>query len=487
MKRNFLLLAVTVLMAASCQKPLQDNKFEHDRLGNEVGLMNIVVDCTPITLSGTITTNTTLLTGKTYVLDGVVDVKNATLTIQPGTLILGKSSVASGLVIDKTAQINAVGTDTSPIIFTSDKTPGTRAPGDWLGVFIMGNAPNNQGNALGFSIEGNNYTAGGTSSASSQGSFEYVQVHFAGKGSSTGDILTESSLVLGSIGNGMIIKNIQITNSLNDGLGIWGGEVKLKQIFSYKSQRWEFPISQGYRGNMQSLFAFKDNVTTAATNVSVMDITNNLVGSDNAPYTYPTISNATLLGGTYCEGSDIDYNRGIEIRRNGSAKIYNSVIEGFDDFGFFLNGSNIIAKTKTGTDQLIFSYNTLHDSGTPSYSQDFTSPHSTWAAADGCRFNVSGTMQNWIEGTAGVACQQDGNQFSLTATGYYKNNLCSNKCNAFPNLYINEATVDLEEPEYGMLSGFDQPQFRGALQSSTDTWLKNTWVDFCMLTRNYCE
>jgi hypothetical protein len=487
MKRNYFLFAITMLIATTgCQKNLHDNQSEHDRIGEESGLKNIVVDCTPIVLSGTISSNTTLLTGKTYLLDGIVDVKNATLTIQPGTLILGKSSVSSALVIDRTAQINAVGTATNPIVFTSDKAPGSRAAGDWLGVYIMGNAPNNQSNALAFSIEGNSYTAGGNSLSSSAGSLQYVQVHFAGKPSSTGDELSKSALSLASVGSGMTIRNIQITNSLNDGLTLWGGSAGVKEIFAFKSHRWDFAVSQGYRGNMQSLFGFKDNVSTTFPNSTSMYITNNLRGADNAPYTYPVVSNLTLLGGTYCSGSDADFNRGVTIGLNGSARIYNSVIESFNQYGLFLADANIVSKTKTGTDQLIYSYNSSHDiTANPYFAQ--IAPL-TWAGAEGCRFNASGTMQNWIEGTAGVACQQAGNQFSLLSTGYYKNSMCGYKCSNFPNLYIDAATTDLEDPEYSVLGGFfDHPQYRGALQSSANTWLKNSWVDFCMLTRNYCE
>lgn len=490
MKKSTLLLAAVLVAATGCQKNLTDNQLNHDQLGEEAGAKNIIVDCTPITLSGTISTNTTLLTGKRYILDGVVEVKNATLTIQPGVLIEAKTSLASGLVIDRTAQINAVGTVTNPIVFTSEKPAlSSRAAGDWLGVYIMGNAPNNQSNALGFSIEGNSYTAGGTATTGSAGQFQYVQIHFAGKGSSTGDKLTESALVLGSIGSGMTIRNVQITNSLKDGLGVYGGTVGIKEVVSYKSQRVEFPISQGYRGNIQSLLAFKDNAATTATNVPLMDITNNLIGGNNAPYTYPVISNVSLLGGAFCSNGDVDYDRGIVIRENGSAKIYNSVIQGFDKYGLYLADANIVAKTKSGTDQLIFSHNSMHDITTSAYLAQIAPL--TWAGADGCRLNSSGTMQNWIEGTAGVPCQQAGNQFSLTSTGYYENSLCGNdKCANFPNLFIDELNTALDAPNYSSLTSlgfFDQPDYRGALQSSANTWLKNTWVDFCMATRNYCE
>ncbi len=483
------MLAITILVATvGCHKPLQDNQIENDQLDKKAGTQNITVDCTPITLSGSITTNTTLLTGKTYLLDGIVDVKGATLTIQPGTLILGKSSAQSALVIDKTGQINAVGTATSPIVFTSDKATGSRAAGDWLGVFIFGNAPNNQSNSLSFTLGSNNYTAGGTNATSSAGSLQYVQIHFAGKGNSAGDRLTQSALVMGSVGSGMTIRNIQLTNSKFDGLGVYGGLVGVKEVFSHKSERIEFPVSQGYRGNMQSLFAFKDNVSTATTNVPVMEITNYLVGSDAAPYTYPTISNASLLGGNYCSGSDADYSRGIVIRQNGNAQIYNSVFEGFTQHALYLDGANIIAKTKAVTDRLIFSYSSMRNSGTVPYGNN-PSPSLDWQAAGGCVLSPSKlTMKDWLDGSAHISCTQSGNQLTLSASGYDNSTLCGNKCSTFPHLYLDEMTTALDAPDYSMLSSFfNQPDYRGALQSSANTWLTSGWIDFCSVSRNYCQ
>lgn len=487
MKRKYYTLAITVLIAATgCHKPIQYNQLANDKIENKLGVMNISVDCTPITLSGTISSNTTLLTGKTYLLDGIVDVKGATLTIQPGTLILGKSSVASALVIDRTGQINAVGTATNPIVFTSDKTAGSRATGDWLGVFIFGNAPNNQSNSMPFTLGSNSYTAGGTASTSSAGSLQYVQIHFAGKGNSAGDRLTQSALVMASVGSGMTIRNIQITNSKFDGLGLYGGLVGVKEIFTHKSERIGFPISQGYRGNMQSLFGFKDNVSTTTANIPMMEISNNLVGSNNAPFTYPTISNASLLGGTYCNNSDVDYNRGIMIRENGNARIYNTVIEGVSQYGLLLNDNVVVAKTSTGGDQLIFSHNSIENVGTD-YNAFITFP-STWASVGGCNFNPTNDMQDWIEGLTPASCAQSGNQFGFGTTGYYQSSLCgTDKCSSFPNLYLNTGTTQLDDPDYSALPAFfDQAQYRGALQSSSDTWLKSTWLDFCPVTRNYC-
>src|SRR5215218_1430194 len=80
-----------------------------------------------LTLNQDITTNRTLSVDTAYTISGFVHVLNgATLTIQPG------------------AKINAVGTAALPIVFTSSRPVGQRQPGDWGGLIIVGNAPNNR-------------------------------------------------------------------------------------------------------------------------------------------------------------------------------------------------------------------------------------------------------------------------------------------------------------------------------------------------------
>lgn len=75
--------------------------------------------------AGEITSNTTWTASNEYVLEGIVYVKGATLTIEPGTIIRGQPRTNAGtynpgtLVVTKSAQINAVGTATNPIIFTT--------------------------------------------------------------------------------------------------------------------------------------------------------------------------------------------------------------------------------------------------------------------------------------------------------------------------------------------------------------------------------
>ncbi len=80
------------------------------------------------TLSGHLTTDTTLISTKLYVLSGFVYVDSlVTMTIEPGTVIIGEQSTKGSLIVQRGAKIIAQGTPTKPIIFTSQNPPGLRA------------------------------------------------------------------------------------------------------------------------------------------------------------------------------------------------------------------------------------------------------------------------------------------------------------------------------------------------------------------------
>ncbi|MFM2190403.1 MAG: hypothetical protein RL491_789, partial [Bacteroidota bacterium] len=83
---------------------------------------------TTIEVSGDITSNTTWSSNNKYVLKGFVYVKSpAVLTIEPGTVIRGDKATKGTLIIERGAQIFAVGTQNSPIVFTSNEAKGNRS------------------------------------------------------------------------------------------------------------------------------------------------------------------------------------------------------------------------------------------------------------------------------------------------------------------------------------------------------------------------
>lgn len=101
----------------------------------------------PVVLDSDVTTNVSLCPGEVF-LDGTVFVHSgAVLTVLPGTTIKAKkvstNASPSFLVFQCDAKINAAGTPSQPIVFTSDQPPGSRADGDWGGLMLNGRAPVN--------------------------------------------------------------------------------------------------------------------------------------------------------------------------------------------------------------------------------------------------------------------------------------------------------------------------------------------------------
>jgi len=131
-----LLVAILAFGLMSCDK----------ELGGGDGPINIP---TSTTLTGNINTTTTLTADKVWTLKGYVYVTDgAKLIIQPGTTIVSDISEKGALVIERGAQIVAEGTATKPIVFTSGKAVGERAPGDWGGIVILGRAKTMHLNSL---------------------------------------------------------------------------------------------------------------------------------------------------------------------------------------------------------------------------------------------------------------------------------------------------------------------------------------------------
>ena len=94
-------------------------------------------------LSGIINKDTKLYKKDTYLLLGDVFVTDcATLSIEPGTVILGDYKSKASLIISNGSLIIAEGTQTDPIVFSSNRD--IKKKGDWGGIFILGNAPTNK-------------------------------------------------------------------------------------------------------------------------------------------------------------------------------------------------------------------------------------------------------------------------------------------------------------------------------------------------------
>ena len=241
---------------------------------------------TIVNVTTDITTSTTWTTGKTYKLAGLIYVRNnAVLTIQPGVVVKGNfASSGTALIITKGAKLNAIGTASSPIVFTSGKTVAQgRQPGDWGGIILLGKAGLNVNNGVN-NIEGitanvNTEFGGGLSPINNDnsGTLKYVRIEFGGYVFSPNNEI--NGLTMGAVGTGTSIEYIQVSYTNDDGFEWFGGSVNCKHLVSYRNLDDDFDTDFGYKGVVQFGLAVRD--PSIADNPSVS--TSEGFESDNNP------------------------------------------------------------------------------------------------------------------------------------------------------------------------------------------------------------
>jgi hypothetical protein len=284
-----------------------------------------------------ITTNTTWTSDNIYILVGEVVVRNATLTIEPGTIIKGDYSVLSRLVITSTAKIVAQGTPEKPIIFTSNRPAGQRNRGDWGGILIAGNAPLNIYNPQGQPIQkifecstAPDGLYGGNNPDDSSGVISYVRIEYAGYSCGTNTEL--NSLSLGGVGRRTKIDHVMISYSLDDAFEIWGGTVNLRYIVAYSTRDDDFDTDNGWSGYAQfGLIVKEDSVADEGDPSNGFESDNDDQSSYSRPYTSGVISNFTCVGPAKTVTWPIAYNHGwaARLRRNTAQSIFNSIFMGY--------------------------------------------------------------------------------------------------------------------------------------------------------------
>jgi len=207
-----------------------------------------------VDLSGDITTNMTLTKDKVWVLNGLVAVTSgATLTIEPGTTIIGKAGTGANtsyMIIDKGSKINAAGTMAEPIIFMGETAydGGADVWGQWGGLTIIGNA----GNAQVAPYEVNTaYVAGTSDLADNSGVLTYVSILNSGITMEQNKEINGLSMV--GVGSGTIVENITVNKSDDDCVEIWGGTVNLTNVDVSECSDDHFDIDDGYAGTVTNL------------------------------------------------------------------------------------------------------------------------------------------------------------------------------------------------------------------------------------------
>ena len=191
---------------------------------------------------------------------------NVTLTIEPGVIVYAAGS--SFLSVNRGNKINAVGTVTRPIVFTSrDNVLGLNSDsssGQWGGVVLLGRGRTTDcsvgsvaNNNCERETEGATETAryGGTDNAYNAGRISFAQIRYSGFVLSGNNEL--QSLTTGGVGTGTTMDHIQSYNSSDDAIEFFGGAPRIKYLVTVGAEDDNLDTDTGAKARFQHVVAIQ--------------------------------------------------------------------------------------------------------------------------------------------------------------------------------------------------------------------------------------
>ena len=274
-----------------------------------------------VSVSGMISESTTWTNDNIYVLNQKVVVPSGVvLTIQAGTIIKGTEgtgSLASALIVAQGGKLNAVGTATEPVVFTSindnieiGQTAGTNLnetnSGLWGGLIVLGYAPSSfSGDVDVVQIEGipaddTFGLYGGDNATDNSGVYKYISIRHGGALIGEGNEI--NGLTLGGVGSGTVIENIEVVANVDDGIEFFGGTVNASNLLVWAQGDDALDIDQGYSGTIDNAV-----VVLGANSDHAFEID----GPEGTATGSFTLRNSTIVGNSVTEnGEYADYRSG---------------------------------------------------------------------------------------------------------------------------------------------------------------------------------
>jgi hypothetical protein len=309
-----------------------------------------------VELTGNLATQT-LTADKKYLIKGQVFVKSGVvLTIQPGTVIFGEKRTKGTLIIDRGGRIEAKGTASQPIVFTSNQLEGDRDRGDWGGLVILGNASCNQVDPA---IEGidpavffggnaaNTKSSATVNNSENSGTLEYVRVEFAGIELTPNN--ETNSITLGGVGSGTKMEYVMVSYGGDDGFEWFGGTVNARYLVAHNTWDDDFDVDFGFSGNVQFGLAVRYPSYADQSGSNIFECDNGPNDNDVQPYTTGTFSNITGIGPikSGATTSNGNFQHAIDLRRRTAVSIVNSVFTGMP-LGIRMNQPSVVAQYVNG-------------------------------------------------------------------------------------------------------------------------------------------
>jgi len=390
----------------------------------------------------------TKIPGLLYQLAGRVDVgtdggftktagdTNVTLTIDPGVIVFGGTGV-SWLAVNRGNKINAVGTTTQPIIFTSrDNVLGLNTEtsiGQWGGIVLMGRGRITDcttGSVGAGTCERQTEGAadpavyGGADDSDNSGRISYMQIRYSGYVLGADKEL--QALTTEGVGGTTQLDHIMSYNSSDDGAEFFGGVVNMKYYISVGADDDSLDADTGIRGSFQyGLLIQRPGFGDA-----LMEIDSNGFEADT-PRQNLKISNFTAIQPQVSSNNEANDLGALLFRGNADVTLTNSVIYTPNNECIRMNGSGTTPATLIAR-SVVMTCNGTKYLGTGSYT-----------AAQVAAFFGTGANNN-------------SDALTSTLTGQYT-----------------DGTNELAVPPFDistLSSFFTVPTYIGAVRDSSDTW-----------------
>lgn len=307
MKKLLFALTITTILFAGCSKDDEPTP-EPPTIGEE--------------LEGDITGEIALDASVTYKLVGTLNIKDGgVLNIPAGTTIKASKGFSSYIIVEQGGKINAEGTASAPITFTSaEESP---AAADWGGIWINGYAPIS-GGGTGTSEVDATLPYGGDDAADNSGVLKYVKILYSGAQSS--ENVEHNGLTLDAVGNGTVVENIYIADGADDAIEFFGGTVNVTNLLAVNCDDDMFDCTQGWSGTLTNGYGvWEDGYSSTESDPRGVEADGNLDGNypDQSGQSDFTMKDITILNASSYLMDD-----GIKIRRGATANITNALLIG---------------------------------------------------------------------------------------------------------------------------------------------------------------
>lgn len=283
---------------------------------------------TTVNLSGVYTQDLTLDPEVEYIVTGpVLMADGTTLTVPAGMTIKAEPvGVNAYIAIQQGAQINAAGTASNPVVFTSNA--GSPSSGDWGGLVICGRASINStavGSTDTATSEVGGLSYGGDTDTDNSGNLQYVRIEYAG-GAIDGNAEL-NGLSLYAVGSGTTIDYVQIFEGSDDGFEFFGGTVNASHLVVVNSEDDSIDWTEGFTGTLTDVYVQHG---VSHDKAFECDGYNTDFSNEGGYFSAPNVVNVTVAGAD--DGSEA-----IRLRAGTQGLFTNVVVNDFDE-AFDLDG-----------------------------------------------------------------------------------------------------------------------------------------------------